>query len=249
MPHPALACEIASTHVAVAHGSRTGAALDAHAVEALPEGAVQTSPVELNILDPGAVGGALRSAFSRVHAGPRGHGGEVALLVPDPVVRVFLLHFETFPRRADEAVPLLRALVAARPDEPVHHLYLGTALSRGLRFAEADAALARALALYPGYALAAQARAQNARAAALWRALPPEAPDEPAALRARRAQVYQWVGRLERAAALWTEVARAPDADAASLDAASRALAQQRQAVGDTPATRALARALQDRRG
>lgn len=104
MPHPALACEIASTHVAVAHGSRTGAALDAHAVEPLPEGAVLTSPVELNILDPQAVGGALRTAFSRVHVG----GAEVALLVPDPVVRVFLLHFETFPRRADEAVPLLR---------------------------------------------------------------------------------------------------------------------------------------------
>ena len=33
---------------------------------------------------------------------------EVALLLPDQVVRVFLLHFETFPRRAEDAIPLLR---------------------------------------------------------------------------------------------------------------------------------------------
>src|SRR5574342_139300 len=32
----------------------------------------------------------------------------VAPVLPNQVVRVFILHFETFPRRADEAEPLLR---------------------------------------------------------------------------------------------------------------------------------------------
>ena len=32
----------------------------------------------------------------------------MALLVPDPVMRVFLLHFETLPRRKEDAIPLLR---------------------------------------------------------------------------------------------------------------------------------------------
>jgi len=150
--------------------------------------------------------------------------------------------------RFDEAVPLLAEVVAAEPSVTSHHLYLGTALSRALRFAEADAALSRALALDPGYRSAAQARARNRRAQALWAALPPEREGEPAALRARRAQVYQWVGHLERAATLWIDVARAEDADAEALSAAERALAQQRQVFGETPATRALASALAERR-
>lgn len=149
--------------------------------------------------------------------------------------------------RSDEAVPILRALVAERPGIAVYQLYLGSALSRALRFAEADAALARALALYPDYTLARQARAQNARAAAWWEALPEERSGEPVALRARRAQVYQWVGRLDRAAVLWADVARSPDAGEPELDAARRALDQQRQALGETETTRALAAALAER--
>ena len=35
-------------------------------------------------------------------------GAPLVLLIPDPVVRVFILPFETLPRRADEALPLLR---------------------------------------------------------------------------------------------------------------------------------------------
>jgi len=97
MPHPPLACEIAATHVAVARGWP-------HALEPLPEGAVAPSPVELNLADAGAVTARLQSVLGRLAARP----GDAALLLPDQVVRVFLLHFETFPRRAEEAVPLLR---------------------------------------------------------------------------------------------------------------------------------------------
>jgi len=97
MPHPPLACEIAETHVAVTRGWQ-------HAVEPLAEGAVAPSPVELNLVDAAAVTTRLQSALGKLAARP----GDAALLVPDQVVRVFLLHFETFPRRAEEAVPLLR---------------------------------------------------------------------------------------------------------------------------------------------
>ena len=33
---------------------------------------------------------------------------EVALLLPDPVIRVFVQHFEQFPRSPEEALPMLR---------------------------------------------------------------------------------------------------------------------------------------------
>ena len=32
----------------------------------------------------------------------------MALLVPDAVIRVFVLHFDEFPRKAEEAIPMLR---------------------------------------------------------------------------------------------------------------------------------------------
>lgn len=104
MPHPELAVEIAATHVAVACASRTGAGLEASVVEPLPEGVVMPSPVESNIANPAPVSEALGRALRRVHSASL----EAALLVPDPVVRVFPLNFDTFPRRADEAIPLLR---------------------------------------------------------------------------------------------------------------------------------------------
>lgn len=97
LPHPPLACEIASGHVAVARGWHS-------AFEPLPEGVVVPSPVEPNLADPSAVRGRVLAALNRLGA----TGPDVALLLPDQVVRVFLLHFETFPRRTEEAVPLLR---------------------------------------------------------------------------------------------------------------------------------------------
>ena len=62
------------------------------------------SPVDANVIQPEAVRSALRKVFNRVP--PR--GAPMVLLIPDPVVRVFILPFETLPRRADEALPLLR---------------------------------------------------------------------------------------------------------------------------------------------
>jgi type IV pilus assembly protein PilM len=104
VPHPSLVIEISSTHVAAAQWSKVGGHLEAHAVEPLPIGAVMASPVDANVIQPEAVRSALRKVLSRVPA----RGAPLTLLIPDPVVRVFILPFETLPRRADEALPLLR---------------------------------------------------------------------------------------------------------------------------------------------
>lgn len=104
MPHPALVVEVSPSRVAAARWGKTRGTLESYAVEPLPFGAIVPSPVELNIAQPDAVRGAMRRVLSRVPV----HGTDIALLIPDPVVRVFILPFETFPRRSDEALPLLR---------------------------------------------------------------------------------------------------------------------------------------------
>ena len=103
MPHPSLVVEIASDHVAAARCSVSGR-LESGAVEPMPAGSVAPSPLEVNITNRDAVRSALRVVFSRVPP----HGTPLALLLPDPVVRVFILPFESLPRRQDEAVQLLR---------------------------------------------------------------------------------------------------------------------------------------------
>jgi len=104
MPHPPVVIEISPTHTAAARWGKAGGNLDSYAVEPVAEGAIAASPVEANIVKADAVRNSLRRVLGRVPA--RGH--DVALLIPDPVVRVFILPFETFPRSADEALPLLR---------------------------------------------------------------------------------------------------------------------------------------------
>jgi type IV pilus assembly protein PilM len=104
MPHPSMVVEIAPNRVSAARWGKAKGALESFAVEPLPAGSLIASPVDANIQQPEAVTSALRRVFSRA----QNTGGSVALLIPDPVVRVFILPFETLPRRADDALPLLR---------------------------------------------------------------------------------------------------------------------------------------------
>ena len=104
LPHPSSVVEVASDHVSAARWGQHRGHLESFAIEPLLAGAVMPSPVDANIPQPETVKSALRRVFGRVphHAGP------MALLIPDQVVRVFILPFETLPRRTEEALPLLR---------------------------------------------------------------------------------------------------------------------------------------------
>lgn len=102
-PHPPLAIEISLDTISGARWSRSGG-LDAYAVETLPAGALVPSAVETNIVDPVAVKGAVTSVCNRLNAKDE----SAALILPDPVIRVFVQHFDEFPRSAQEAEPMLR---------------------------------------------------------------------------------------------------------------------------------------------
>jgi type IV pilus assembly protein PilM len=103
MPHSALAIEVAPDRVAAARWSRTGS-LDGYAVESLPLGALVPSAVDANIVNVADVKAAVASVCGRL----RSRDEDVAMILPDTVIRVFLQHFEEFPRSAEEAVPMLR---------------------------------------------------------------------------------------------------------------------------------------------
>ncbi len=92
--------EIAADHVAAAHWGNSRGALDACAIEPLQVGSIMASPVETNVTQPDAVRSALRAVFNRVPD----RGAPLALLVPDLVVRVFILPFDSLPRRAGRGV-------------------------------------------------------------------------------------------------------------------------------------------------
>jgi type IV pilus assembly protein PilM len=103
-PHPLIACEFAADYVAAARWNRGGTGLDSYAVEALSPGAILPTPVESNVLNASEVRAAVGRVFSRLRA----KNEDVALLLPDSVIRVFVLHFDVFPRKAEEAIPILR---------------------------------------------------------------------------------------------------------------------------------------------
>jgi type IV pilus assembly protein PilM len=102
-PHPPIAIEIAPDRISGARFTRTGS-LDGFAVEALPPGAITPSAVESNIVNAAAVRAAMAGVCDRLHV----KNEDAALLLPDPVIRVFVQHFDQFPRSAKEAIPMLR---------------------------------------------------------------------------------------------------------------------------------------------
>jgi type IV pilus assembly protein PilM len=103
MPIVSLAIEVAPDRVAAARWSRTGS-LEAYAVESLPFGALVPSAVDTNIVNVAAVKTAVANVCERL----RSRDEDVAMILPDTVIRVFVQHFEEFPRSPAEAVPMLR---------------------------------------------------------------------------------------------------------------------------------------------
>jgi type IV pilus assembly protein PilM len=102
-PHPPLAIEISPEQVAAVRFSR-GNGIHGFAIEDLPAGGLVPSAIETNLTNPAAVKAALSAVCRTLDAKDE----DVALLLPDPVIRVFVQHFDDFPRSAQEAIPMLR---------------------------------------------------------------------------------------------------------------------------------------------
>ena len=161
IPHPPAAMEIAADRVAVARWGRSGS-LDAFAVELLPPGTIVPSAVETNLVNPAAAKAAVLKACDRL----RTRAEDTALILPDPVIRVFVQHFEDFPRSSEEAIPLLRwklkKSVPFEADETIISYFrqapreagvdIVTALAR-LRIIREYESLAEGVGLQPGVVL------------------------------------------------------------------------------------------------
>jgi type IV pilus assembly protein PilM len=78
--------------------------LPTYAWQALPAGALVPGISEANLKDPEAVAAAIRSALEMLST--RSHA--VTLVVPDSVVRVFVLDFDSLPAKAADIYPVLR---------------------------------------------------------------------------------------------------------------------------------------------
>jgi type IV pilus assembly protein PilM len=75
-----------------------------YAFEPLPQGALVPGIGEHNLRAPELVANAMRAALGQVSPRTRA----VTLVVPDTVVRVFVLDFDSLPGKAAEAIPVLR---------------------------------------------------------------------------------------------------------------------------------------------
>lgn len=104
---PGVAVEIAARRVTVAELSKSGGGpvISAYATERLPDGLVTPALTGTNVSQLDEVVAGLRRALD--HAG-LGTPRRVALVVPDSLARVSLLHFEQLPGRAADRDQLVR---------------------------------------------------------------------------------------------------------------------------------------------
>lgn len=88
-----------------------------YAFEPLPPGSILPGISEPNLPFPEVVTAAIRSALAQV--GPRTR--TVTLVVPDSVVRVFVLDYDGFPQKPEEAYPVLRVRLRKMVPFDVEH--------------------------------------------------------------------------------------------------------------------------------
>ena len=103
IPQTPLAIEVSWDRISAVRWTRTGGVAE-FAVEPLAAGMVVPSAVDANIVDPAGVRAAMIRACNRIHANRE----QTSLLLPDSVIRIFVQHFDDFPRSAAESIPLLR---------------------------------------------------------------------------------------------------------------------------------------------
>lgn len=103
---PPAAVEISPEGVLAAarRGGKASGRVPSYAFVELPAGAMLPEIGEVNLRAPQSVAEAIRSALEQVEPRTR----SVTLVVPDSVVRVFVLDFDAFPAKAAEAVPVMK---------------------------------------------------------------------------------------------------------------------------------------------
>lgn len=101
---PRLACEITSDRVIAARVAENGEFVEAHTSRTLPSGAVRPSLTESNIADSAALSSALSDALGALSRRLR----DVITVIPDAVVRVVLLDFDSLPENRREAEGVIR---------------------------------------------------------------------------------------------------------------------------------------------
>ena len=97
-----LACEITPSRVIAARGSAHS--VDSASARSLPAGAVVPGLTGENVVRPEE----LRSVVEEVLTTVGGHGKDVTVVLPDSVVRVVLLDFETLPEKQQDAEGVIR---------------------------------------------------------------------------------------------------------------------------------------------
>jgi type IV pilus assembly protein PilM len=100
---PPVAVELSPQGVLAAASSGVGKP-PVYAFEPLPQGALLPGIGEQNLRAPELVANAMRVALGQVSPRTR----SVTVVVPDTVVRVFVLDFDSLPSKAAEAIPVLR---------------------------------------------------------------------------------------------------------------------------------------------
>ena len=100
---PPVAVELSPQGVLAAASPGPGQPL-VYAFEPLPSGALVAGIVEANLRAPEVVANSIRAALGQVSPRTRA----VTLVLPDTVVRVFFLDFDSLPAKAAEAIPVLR---------------------------------------------------------------------------------------------------------------------------------------------
>jgi type IV pilus assembly protein PilM len=134
---PTVAVDIAPGRVAVARIERRagGPVLAAHAVEALPDGAVTGALGAPNMADVAVVAAAVERACAAAGAA---RAGRVNLVVPDSVARVSIVRFDTIPARAADLDELIRWQVKKTTPFPIDDAVIasspGAAAGAGAEF-------------------------------------------------------------------------------------------------------------------
>jgi type IV pilus assembly protein PilM len=100
---PPVAVELSAQGVLAASSPGAGRA-PVYAFERLPEGSLVPGSGEPNLRAPEVVATAIRNVLDQVSPRTRA----ITLVLPDSVVRVFVLDFDSMPARAEEALSVLR---------------------------------------------------------------------------------------------------------------------------------------------